>query len=156
MASEQPTTTPIGKMRSPWAVWWLSGLTVGVYYLIWYVRVNKELARAAGADIAVSTFGLWASQCLPVVCWVSLAHTARRLGAAQQHAGMTPTVSSLTAVTSSLWFGSHTRYLQRRANRLWQHLAAQQYLAGVQAALQIHEVYSLDAHLDTDPRHAAS
>lgn len=123
MSSSLATSaTPIGKHRSPWGVWCLSLVTVGVYYLVWYVRLNKEIARAAGVDVTVRTLGLWLSQCLPVVSWVSLARTAQRLRAAQERAGDEPSVSGGRTILASFWFASQTRYLQRRANLLWRTL----------------------------------
>lgn len=111
-----------GQVRSPWGVWWLSALTLGIYYLIWYVRLNKEIARVAGVDVTVGTAGLWMSQCVAIANWVSLAHTARRLRTALERAGAEPSVSAARTVLASLWFGSHVRYLQRRTNELWRTL----------------------------------
>ena len=116
------SSTPIGKNRSPWAVWCLSAVTLGVYYLVWYVRLNKEIARVAGVDVAVGTVGLWLSQCVPIASWVGLAHTAQRLRTAQERAGVEPSVSAGRTILTSLWFGSQTLYLQRLANELWQAL----------------------------------
>jgi hypothetical protein len=116
------SSTSAGTLRSPWAVWGLCTVTLGVYYLVWYVRLNQEIARAAGVDAAVGTVGLWLSQCVPVVNWVSLARTAQRLAAAQERAGAEPAVSTARTLLASLWFGSQTRYLQRHANRLWRTL----------------------------------
>jgi hypothetical protein len=112
-------------MRSPWGVWGLSVLTLGVYHLVWYVRLNKDVAHAAGVDVTVGTLGLWLSQCVPIANWVSLANTARRLRIALERAGAEPSVSAGRTILASLWFGSHTRYLQRRVNELWQALEAQ-------------------------------
>ncbi len=111
-----------GEHRSPWGVWCLSALTLGVYYLVWYVRLNKEIARVAGVDVTVGTAGLWMSQCVAIVNWVSLAHTAQRLRTALERAGAEPSVSAARTVLASLWFGSHVRYLQRHANELWRTL----------------------------------
>jgi hypothetical protein len=90
-----------------------------VYYLVWYVRLNKEVARVAGVDVTVGTVGLWMSQCAPIANWVSLAHTAQRLRTALERAGAEPSVSAGKTIVASLWFGSHVRYLQRLANELW-------------------------------------
>ncbi|MGZ4664808.1 MAG: hypothetical protein ACXV5Q_07100, partial [Frankiaceae bacterium] len=65
------------------------------------------------------------SQCVPIANWISLAHTARRLAAAQEQAGELPTVSARRTILASFWFGSQTRYLQRRANELWRVLENQ-------------------------------
>jgi hypothetical protein len=116
------SSTGTGKIRSPWAVWCLSVLTLGVHYLVWYVRLNKEIAGAAGVDVTVRTVGLWLSQCVPIANWVSLAHTARRLQTALELAAAETSVSAGRTMLASLWFGSHTRYLQRRANELWRAL----------------------------------
>jgi hypothetical protein len=111
-----------GEVRSPWGVWWLCVLTLGIYYLVWYVRINKEIARAAGVDVTVRAAGLWMSQCLVIANWVSLGRTARRFDAALRRAGSGQAVSTPRTILASLWFGSHVRYLQRRANELWRTL----------------------------------
>ncbi len=116
------SSTCNGKIRSPWAVWSLSVLTLGVYYLVWYVKLNKEIARVAGVDVTVGTVGLWLSQCVAIANWVSLANTAQRLRTALERAGAEPSVSAGRTILASLWFGSQTRYLQRRANQLWRTL----------------------------------
>lgn len=117
---------PIGKVRSPWSVWWLCYLTLGIYYLVWYVKLNKELARAAGPDVQVQSFGLWFSQCVPIAYWISLAHTTERLNTAQHRNGTAPTASAGMAILGTFWFISQTRYLQRRANSLWHFMEQQQ------------------------------
>jgi hypothetical protein len=124
----QSVTMPrlIGKIRSPWGVWWLTFLTLGIYYLVWYVKLNKEVARAAGPDIHVETFGLWFSQCVPIAYWISLAHTTERLNTASHRNGTAPTASGGMAILGTFWFMSQTRYLQRRANASWRFMEHQQ------------------------------
>lgn len=104
------------KIRSPWGVWWLSLVTFGIYYLVWYVKVNKEIARLSENTIHVGTLGLWLSQCAPIAAWISLSNTSKRLTAVQQRRSLTPTTTGGMMILSSLWFGSHQRYLQRRLN----------------------------------------
>lgn len=135
------SSTPVGKIRSPWAVWWLSGLTLGIYYLVWYVKLNKEVARAAGCDVTVGALGLWLSQCVAIANWVGLAHTAQRLTTALERAGEVPTVSKGRTILASLWFWSQTRYLQRRANQLWLALE-NQAAVGVSETLELIYAYS--------------
>lgn len=126
MSQSLTMSGPVGKVRSPWGVWWLSYITLGIYYLVWYVKLNKEIARAAGPDVQVQTFGLWFSQCIPIAYWVSLAHTAERLNTAQHRNGTAPTTSAGMAILGTFWFISQTRYLQRRANALWLFMQHQQ------------------------------
>lgn len=104
--------------------WWLSLVTFGIYYLIWYVKVNKEIARLSDNTIHVGAFGLWLSQCTPIAGWISLSNTSKRLTTVQQCRGLVPTTTGGMVILSSLWFGSHQRYLQRRLNATYLSLGA--------------------------------
>jgi hypothetical protein len=108
-----------GMKRSAWGVWWLSYLTLGIYYLVWYYKVNEELSQFAPHAVRVNSGLAVLSQFVPIVSWVSLAHTANRLNAAAASIGSPVHVSGGMTVLSSFWFGSQTRYLQRRLNTLW-------------------------------------
>ena len=110
---------PIGKTRSPWAVWWLCGITFGVYYLVWYAKINRELQQFAPDVVEVNPTLAWLSQLVPIIGWVSLARTAERLTTAHARIGSPVIVSGLLAWVSTMWFASNTRYLQRRMNTLW-------------------------------------
>lgn len=131
-----------GQHRSPWGVWCLSAVTLGIYYLVWYVRLNKEIARVAGVDVTVGTAGLCLSQCVVIVNWVSLARTAQRLRTALERAGAEPSVSAARTVMASLWFGSHVRYLQRRANELWRTLEDRAVVTAERDPLDLIYAYS--------------
>ncbi len=39
------------KVRNPLGVWVLSIVTLGIYYLVWYYKVNKEMRRTYGIDV---------------------------------------------------------------------------------------------------------
>lgn len=110
---------PVGKRRSPWGVWWLSLLTLGIYYLVWYYSINNELKNFAPERIVVSPGLAMGAQLLPIFAWVSLAHTAGRLNTALHLIGSPVRVSGAMAILSTFWFSSQTRYLQRRMNALW-------------------------------------
>ena len=113
------TATPMYKKRSPWGVWWLTPITASIYYLVWYVKINHEIAAASNGTIKVNTFGLWFSQCVPIANWISVANTAQRLAQVQTMNGLPVTPSAGVAVLSSFWFWSNTRYMQRRLNATW-------------------------------------
>jgi len=114
-----PVTRQAGMKRSAWGVWWLSYLTFGIYYLVWYYKINRELAEFAPHAVRVNPTLAVLSQFVPIVSWVSLANTATRLNAAAASIGSPVHVSGGMTVVSSWWFGSQTRYLQRRLNTLW-------------------------------------
>ena len=53
-----PSATPsavqrrVGKTRNPWGVWLIALITLGVYFFVWYYKVNREL-RDYDPDIEV-------------------------------------------------------------------------------------------------------
>lgn len=107
---------PVRKQGS-WGLWWLTVITLGVYHLVWFDRINKELASAVGGR--QEGWGTWWSQLIPIYNLVGLHHTAVRLNEAHARVGSTTQVSPFTAwFWAPAWFGSHTRYLQRRLNVL--------------------------------------
>ena len=109
----------IGQRRGAWAVWWLSLLTFGIYYLVWYYKINKELALFAPHAVRVNPALAVLAQLVPIVGLVSLANTAGRVKAAHASIGSPVHASGGTTVLAAFWFASHTRYLQRRLNALW-------------------------------------
>lgn len=109
----------VGVRRSAWGVWWLSGLTFGIYYLVWYYKINAELRAFAPEAVEVSPGKAVFAQLLPIFAWVSLANTSTRLNNAHRAIQSPVRVSGGMAILSSFWFNSHTRYLQRRLNSLW-------------------------------------
>lgn len=103
--------------RGPWAVWWLGGLTFGVYYVIWYQKINNELAARLGVPRGAR--GSWWSQLIPVFASMGLHRTAKRLNAAHEAIGSPTRVGTVTSwLWAPAWFMSQTRYLQRRLNSL--------------------------------------
>ncbi|HST49857.1 DUF4234 domain-containing protein [Jatrophihabitans sp.] len=109
----------VGVRRSAWGVWWLSALTFGIYYLVWYYKINAELRAFAPEAVEVSPGKAVLAQLLPIFAWVSLAHTSTRLNNAHRAINSPVRVSGGVAILGTFWFNSQTRYLQRRLNSLW-------------------------------------
>jgi hypothetical protein len=104
--------------QGAWSLWWLTIITVSVYYFVWYERVNRELVAAVGGS-KVPADGRWWSQLIPFYGLVGLARLAERVNAAHAAVGSPTRVgSTMTWLWASLWFGSQTRYIQRRVNTL--------------------------------------
>ncbi len=103
--------------QGAWSLWWTCLLTVGVYYFVWYQRTNREIGEVLGQE--VPSTGKWWSQLVPFYAAHSRRATATRLNWAHRRLGSRTTVAPRTFSTWSMWwFGSHTRYLQRRFNTL--------------------------------------
>jgi len=105
------------KKQSAWGLWWLTVISLGVYYFVWYARINKELDSVLGAEAGASA-KRW-SQLIPFYGLYALAKTAGRVNAADAAVGSPTRVGTFTTwFWATSWFGSHTRYLQRRLNIL--------------------------------------
>lgn len=105
-----------GKTRSPWGVWWLSLVTIGIYYLVWYSKIHAEIRQAPGGSKSTAPV---LSQFIPIWNLVSVAHTGTQCADLQHATGIKATSSAATAFWSQWWFFSQTRYLQRRLNTVW-------------------------------------
>lgn len=105
-----------GKTRSPWNVWLLSLVTMGIYYLVWYHQIHKEIEAAPGGSPSVAAA---VSQLVPIWNWVSVAQTGTQCAAMQAAVGIPVTSTAGMAFISQFWVGSQSRYLQRRLNSVW-------------------------------------
>lgn len=128
-ASPQPqpaygyAAAPIVRKQGAWGLWWLCLITLGIYYYVWYHRINKELAVVLRTPAPAN--GQWWNQLIPIWNLVGLGATAKRLNAAHAALG-SPTRVGLfvTWFWAPGWFASQTRYLQRRLNILHDVLAS--------------------------------
>ena len=98
-------------------------VTLGIYHLVWYYKINRE-ARDLGvtADPGVSLLAITLGCFILIPPFVSIFNTGERIARAQQAAGMAATCSP--AVGLVLWiflFGSGTLYYQSELNKIWDH-----------------------------------
>lgn len=112
---------PVRK-QGAWGLWWLVFVTLGIYYYVWYARINKELASVLRTSVPAN--GKWWAQLIPIYNLVGLGSTAKRVNAAHAAVGSPTRVSVfVTWFWAPGWFASQTRYLQRRINILHDVLA---------------------------------
>jgi hypothetical protein len=111
-----PANSPL-RRQGAWTLWWLCAITFGIYYFIWYDRIGTELSAFTGTPRAAWT--RWWSQLIPIYNLIGLHRMAKQLNNAHAAVGSTVRVSPfVTWFWATSWFGSHTRYLQRRINTL--------------------------------------
>lgn len=126
VASAQPpigAIPPIPRKQAAWGLWWLCVITFSIYYLIWYDRINRELSAILGQPRRANS--QWWNQLIPFWGLVGLGATAKRLNAAHALVGSPTRVGIFTSwFWAPGWFGSQTRYLQRRINILHDVLAS--------------------------------
>ena len=111
----------LGQRREILAVFFLTIITFGIYWLVWYYKVNAETRRhSQNVDVAP---GL-AVICLfiPLVNLVSLYNTADRVRTLQRECDDPGRISPLAALLASIFipFGIYTYMVQSALNRHWE------------------------------------
>jgi hypothetical protein len=101
------------KIRNPVGVVVLSVVTAGIYALVWYYKVNKELA-ALGRDTGkkdelgdnpmTSLIAVTIGACVIVPAVISVINTWKRMQAARRLAGLPP-MSGAAGVVLGLFLG---------------------------------------------------
>jgi hypothetical protein len=108
------------RRRNPWLVWIFALITLGIYGLVWYYKVNHELAEMghrvspAGAVVAVTLGGV-----LIVPPFVSVFNTGDRIETTQRRAGIRDGAASPgLGVLLFIVLGFHLVYYQSHLNKV--------------------------------------
>jgi cytochrome bd-type quinol oxidase subunit 2 len=119
------------KVRRPWGVFFLSLVTVGIYYLVWYFKTNKEL-RSFGIDVSpgIALLAVSLGGILIIPPFVSQWRFYKRIGRAQQNVEMDHRISHVTGfvlyLIALIFLPIEVVYAQHHLNRLWRHLEEEQ------------------------------
>jgi hypothetical protein len=117
------------KIRNPFLVFVWSLVTVGIYYVVWYYKVNRELRDAAGVDVSpvVALLAVTIGWFVIVPPFVSWYRTFVRIADAQRAAGLTsevnPTLGFILFVLALFFLPVEVIYAQDELNKLWRHVA---------------------------------
>jgi hypothetical protein len=125
MAEELQVGTTRVKIRNPFGVFVLSIVTLGIYYVVWYYKVNRELRDAARIDVspvaAVLAVSIgWLIIVPPFVSWY---RTFQRIQQAQRQAGLrgevNPILGFILFLVAVVFLPVETLYAQDELNKLW-------------------------------------
>ncbi len=116
------------KIRSPWAPALLPFITLGIYYWVWYYKINREMAdlgRAKNTDELGDSPGksllavtLGALIIVPAI--ISIVHTAQRIQRAQRLSGVDPQLNGWLALLLAIVFSpAFYAYQQSELNKVW-------------------------------------
>jgi len=102
--------TFVGKNRNPFAVWFLSILTVGIYHLYWYYQVNREIGAHEPAVktspgvslLAISPLSIFT---LCISALVSMYNTAARIQRMEMADSLPHQISPLVSLILLFFFG---------------------------------------------------
>ena len=126
-------TPATAKIRSPWAAALLPIITLGIYYFVWYYKINREmkdLGKARGTDElgdspGTSLLAVTLGALIIVPAIVSTVHTAQRIQRAQRLTGIDPQLNGwlslvLYVVIPPAFWG----YQQAELNKAWRNIAS--------------------------------
>jgi hypothetical protein len=123
------TTVVVGnqsyKRRNPLAVWLgLPLITLGIYYFVWWYKVNAEARRFlndASINPALSVVAVSVGAIVVVPPFISAYTTTGRIARIQDRAGfpLGARANPWIAVLLHFVFGAHALYMQMELNRVW-------------------------------------
>ena len=123
------------KKRDPLGVLGLTFLTLGVYFLYWYFKINDELRRALDDQSISPTRSLMAmifGWLLIVPPFIAMYNTANHVRAVEDRLGIQPALEpALVIVIMLLLSFGNGLYIQEHLNRIWDRAAG----AGASPAL---------------------
>jgi len=115
------------KIRSPWAVALLPLITLGIYHLVWWYRVNRELrdyGQAKGYDLGQnptnSVLALFPGGLIIVPALITYWRGAKRVQGASRLAGQEPLNGWIAIILYLLIAPGLWAYVQVSLNDLWQ------------------------------------
>ena len=111
------------KRRNPAAVWLgLPIITLGVYSLVWWYKINNEARRYLGDPTIRPVRSLLAVLIGWVVIvppFVSIYRTGKRVQRMEQAAGLTGPTEPVLGLIAAFILSLHVLYLQSHLNRIW-------------------------------------
>jgi Domain of unknown function (DUF4234) len=121
MAAPQPMVAEprLGKRRNPFVVWLLSVVTLGIYYLYWYGKINAEI-RSHDPRIKVNVGLAVVALFVPFASLVSMYNTAARVQAMEIADDAPSQISPLVSFILLLFFGvGYIVQVQSHLNAHW-------------------------------------
>ena len=113
----------VGKKRQPWGVWGLTIITLGIYYYVWWYKVNRETRdfdNQINVNPALSVIAWIPGAYLLIPPFVSAYRTGTRIAQAQAAAGLPATCSGGLGILFAILFSTHTVYYQGQLNKIWE------------------------------------
>jgi hypothetical protein len=115
------------KVRNPWAVALLPIVTLGIYHLVWWYKVNKELkafGEAKGYDLGKnptnSVLALFPGGIIVIPALVSYWRGTQRVQGASKIAGREPVSGWIALILYLLLAPGFWAYLQVSLNNVWE------------------------------------
>ncbi len=128
MAEELTVAGAAVKIRHPWGAWALSLITLGIYGLVWWYKINRELrdysegaGRPLGNDPTLSLLALFPGGIIVIPALWTDWTTTERVATAQEISGTRASKVNpwITLALAIFVFSTHIVYLQYALNGAW-------------------------------------
>jgi drug/metabolite transporter (DMT)-like permease len=109
------------KRRNPWGVFGLSIITIGVYFFVWWYKINNELNNyGVTNDPTKATLAMTIGAFIIVPPFISSYNTADRILKTQLKANASERMIPVLALLLSIVVGLFaTPYYQSQLNKVW-------------------------------------
>jgi hypothetical protein len=113
------------KIRNPFLVFVWSLLTLGIYYVVWYYKINRELRDACGVDVSpvIAILAITIGWLVIVPPFFSWYRTFERIVKAQRNAGLTseasPILGFILFLIAVVFLPVEVIYAQDELNKVW-------------------------------------
>ncbi len=109
------------KRRNPWGVFGLSLITIGIYYAVWWYKINNEMRNYGIAnEPAKATLAVTLGALLIVPPFVSVYNTADRIKQAQDKSAAKERIQPVLALLLFVVVGLFAPvYYQSQLNKVW-------------------------------------
>ena len=115
------------KKRSPLGVLGLSFITLGIYFFVWYYKINDEIRRFENDQTISPMRSLMAmifGWLIIVPPFIAMYNTAKHVQAMEARVGVRQTLEpALTIVLLFVFAFGNTIYIQEHMNRTWEQVA---------------------------------
>ena len=113
--------------RSPLGVLGLSIITLGIYYFVWYYKINVELKRYEQDDTMSPTRSLMAvifGWIIILPPFIAMYNTAKHVRSAEERAGIQQQLEPALVIVIMFVFSlGNAVYIQEHLNRIWDRAA---------------------------------
>ena len=129
MAYEVNANGAIAKVRNPWGVLGLGLITLGIYNIVWYYKINREFkeygaaqgdAELADSNPTNSVLAVTLGALIIVPAIISFIHTVQRGQRVQQLGGIEPMNGWIVLILILVISPAVYPYMQSELNKLWE------------------------------------
>jgi hypothetical protein len=122
MAEELTIDGQVYKKRGPLNVWLLSLITIGIYGLVWYYKINDEARRYLKDESirpGLAVLALFPGALIIIPPFISIYRAGERIQRMEERAGVSRQVEPVLGLLLLLLWSLYPIYYQAHLNSVW-------------------------------------